>query len=65
MRTKYLFALFPVMAALLLPGTAHAQCSDFYCETFAVYNPGLGTITGYSLYDDYGIGAGGCRCIPT
>ena len=57
MRTKYLFVLFAV-PALLLPCAAHAQCSDFYCETFAVYNPGSGTITGYSLYDDYGISWG-------
>ena len=58
MRAKHLFGLFAVLEALLLPCAAHAQCSDFYCETFAVYNPGSRAITGYSHYDDYGISWG-------
>jgi hypothetical protein len=50
MRTRYLFAFFAVVAALLLPCAAHAQCAQFYCESFGMYDPGSNLIFGYSLY---------------
>jgi hypothetical protein len=56
MRTKNLFAFLPAAAALLLPCAAHAQCADFYCESFGTYDPGSNTVSGYSLYSDYGEG---------
>jgi len=56
MRIKYLLAFLPAVAALLLPCAAHAQCADFYCESFGTYDPGSNTVSGYSLYSDYGEG---------
>jgi hypothetical protein len=50
MRTRYLFAFFAVVAALLLPCAAHAQCAQFYCESFGTYDPGSNLIFGYSMY---------------
>jgi len=53
MRKNFFFALSAVVAALFLPCAAHAQCENFNCESWGVYNPNTNTISGYSLYSDY------------
>jgi len=50
MRTKYLFAGSLAVFLLSLPAVAQAQCQG-YCESWAVYDSGTNTISGYSNYE--------------
>jgi len=54
MRTKYLLAFSIATAALFLPCAAQAQsCEQGPCETWAVFDPNSGTISGGSYYENF------------
>ena len=54
MRAQYLLILILAEVALFLPPAAQAQsCSQGACESWAVFDPGSGTISGGSYYENF------------
>jgi hypothetical protein len=58
MRLRHSTILFAVLAAAFLPRMARAQdyeyCSNYVCESYAVYDPSSSEISGYARTVDYG-----------
>jgi hypothetical protein len=70
MRLRHSIILFAVLAAAFLPRMARAQdveyCSNYVCESDAVYDPNSGEISGYARTVDYGeFGETGLRADAT
>jgi hypothetical protein len=55
MRPKHLAGFLAILAALLLPGVAHAETcgSYFWCDSYVMYDSPSNAVSGYSTTEDW------------